>query len=194
MRICVFSGSSKGNEPAFVDSAIALGGALAERDIGFVYGGAGIGLMGAAADAALAAGGEAIGVLPEALAKAEIPHSGLTKLHIVGSMHERKAMMAELSDAFVALPGGFGTLEETFEILTWLQLNIHRKPIGLLNANGFYDTLLRFLDEQVAAGFVRAEHRALLLSFTTPDDLIDALIAECAQAAERPPVEKWIEP
>ena len=194
MRFCVFSGSSKGSDPAFLNSAATLGTALARRDIGFVYGGAGIGLMGAAADAALAAGGEAIGVLPEALARAEIPHPNLTELHIVSSMHERKAMMSNLSDAFIALPGGFGTLEETFEILTWLQLGIHNKPIGLLNTVGFYDTLLRFLDEQVSAGFVRAEHRALLHSFDDADALIDALALETKQAAERPPVEKWIEP
>lgn len=178
-----------GRTPSFHRAAGSLGSTIAKRGIGFVYGGASIGLMGAAADAALAAGGEAIGVLPEALARAEIPHKGLTELHIVSSMHERKALMAELSDGFIALPGGFGTLEETFEVLTWLQLSIHSKPIGLLNIDGFYDTLLQFLDEQVSHGFVRSEHRDLLISESDPDKLIDALAA-----MELPAVEKWLEP
>lgn len=178
-----------GRQSSFAEAARGLGKTIAERGIGLVYGGASIGLMGTAADAALAEGGEAIGVLPEALARAEIPHNGLTELHIVSSMHERKALMADLSDGFIALPGGFGTLEETFEVLTWLQLSIHSKPIGLLNIDGFYDTLLRFLDEQVAQGFVRPEHRALLIAHPDPDTLIDALIA-----MELPTVEKWLEP
>ncbi len=178
-----------GRQPSFREAAKTLGSTIAQRGMGLVYGGASIGLMGIAADAALAAGGEAIGVLPEALARAEIPHNGLTELHIVGSMHERKALMAELSDGFIALPGGFGTLEETFEVLTWLQLSIHSKPIGLLNVDGFYDTLLQFLDEQVAHGFVRPEHRSLLISESDPDMLIDALAA-----MELPTVEKWLDP
>lgn len=178
-----------GHQPSFRDAASSLGSTIAKRGLGLVYGGASIGLMGVAADAALAQGGEAIGVLPEALARAEIPHNGLTELHIVSSMHERKALMAELSDGFIALPGGFGTLEETFEVLTWLQLSIHSKPIGLLNIDGFYDTLLAFLDEQVQHGFVRAEHRALLIAHSDPDSLIDTLAA-----MELPIVEKWLDP
>jgi uncharacterized protein (TIGR00730 family) len=140
-----------------------------------VFGGGGIGLMGVLADAALAAGGEVIGVIPKFLCHSEIPHKSLTALHVTQSMHERKQLMAELSDGFIALPGGLGTLEETFETLTWLQLGIHRKPIGLLNAAGFYDSLERFLDELVERGFVGQRHRAMLLSAAKPAELIELI-------------------
>ncbi len=161
-RLCVFCGSSAGREPGHRRLAEALARALAERGIGIVYGGARVGLMGALADAALAAGGEVIGVIPRALIEREIGHTGLTELRIVESMHERKALMAELADGFVALPGGVGTLEELFEVWTWAQLGLHAKPCALLDTDGFYAPLVAFLDHQVDAGFVRAAHRAML--------------------------------
>ncbi len=165
MRICVFAGSRTGNSN-YEAAARELGQLLAERNVGVVFGGGAIGLMGVLADSALSAGGEVIGIIPQFLCHSEIPHRSLTALHVTQSMHERKQRMAELSDAFIALPGGLGTLEETFETLTWLQLRIHRKPIGLLNVDGFYDTLEKFLDELVANGFVGETHRALLRSAT----------------------------
>lgn len=174
MRICVFAGSRSGSE-RFAAAATALGSALARRSIGVVFGGGRIGLMGAMADAALAGGVEVIGVIPKFLCHSEIPHESLTALHVTTSMHERKQKMAELSDAFIALPGGLGTLEETFETLTWLQLQIHQKPIGLLNIDGFYDSLETFLDELVSQGFVGQPHRALLQSASNPDALIEKL-------------------
>ncbi|MGD2167408.1 MAG: TIGR00730 family Rossman fold protein [Gammaproteobacteria bacterium] len=183
MRICVFAGSRSGSEP-FVKAARELGSELANRSIGVVFGGGGIGLMGVLADAALAAGGEVIGVIPKFLCHSEIPHESLTTLHVTDSMHQRKQLMAELSDGFIALPGGLGTLEETFETLTWLQLGIHRKPIGLLNVAGFFDSLEGFLDELVARGFVEAPHRALLNSARTPATLIDQLEPLMAAARE----------
>ncbi len=173
-RICVFCGSAVGAQPIFSQTAVALAEYLALRKVGIVYGGGGIGLMGALADAALASGGDVIGVIPRALADREVAHTGLTKLHIVGSMHERKALMAELSDAFIALPGGFGTLEEFCEVLTWAQLGIHRKPLGLLNIEGYYNHLLRMFDHAVAEKFVRPETRALVLA----SDSLDALFLQ----------------
>jgi len=162
-RICVFCGSSDGANPGYLQQAVNLGRALAANGMGLVYGGASIGLMGALADAALEGGAEVIGVIPEALAAREIAHNSLSELHVVGSMHERKARMASLADAFIALPGGFGTLDEFLEILTWAQLGIHRKPCILVNTAGYYDGLLRFLDHAVTEDFLRSHNRELLL-------------------------------
>ena len=187
MRICVFCGSSAGIRPAYAAMAAALGRAMAARGIGLVYGGSRVGLMGAIADATLAAGGSAIGVIPQALVDKEIAHNGLSELRIVRSMHERKAMMADLSAGFVALPGGIGTLEELFEIWTWAQLGDHRKPVAMLNVDGFYDGLLAFLDRQSSEGFVRREHRDMLIVESDPDALLD----RCA-AYEPPALAKWI--
>jgi hypothetical protein len=186
-RVCVFCGSSEGRDPAYREAAAGLGRMLAEAGTGLVYGGASIGLMGAVADAALAAGGEVIGVMPRPLAEKEIAHGGLSELRIVGSMHERKALMAELSDGFIALPGGIGTFEELFEVWTWGQLGYHRKPCGILNVEGFYDQLIGFLDGVVAQRFLRVEHRRMLLQASDPAVLLERL------AAYRPPeVGKWI--
>jgi len=162
-RLCVFCGSSPGSDPVFADAARMLGRALAEAGIGLVYGGGRAGLMGVIADAALAAGGEVIGVIPQALVDRELAHRGCTTLHVVDSMHTRKAMMAELADGFVALPGGIGTLEELFEVWTWAQLGDHAKPVALLNVAGFYDTLTAFLGEIEAKGFLRHRHGDMLL-------------------------------
>jgi uncharacterized protein (TIGR00730 family) len=187
-RLCVFCGSSIGREPGYRRLAEALARELAGRGIGIVYGGASVGLMGALADAALAAGGEVIGVIPRALIEREIGHSGLTELRIVESMHERKALMAELADGFVALPGGVGTLEELFEVWTWAQLGLHAKPCALLDTDGFFGPLVAFLDHLVEAGFVRAAHRAMLVTAQSPEELLTAF------AAYRPPrVGKWLE-
>jgi uncharacterized protein (TIGR00730 family) len=187
-RLCVFCGSSAGREPAYRHLTESLARALAERGIGIVYGGAWVGLMGALADAALAAGGEVIGVIPQALIEREIGHRGLTELRIVASMHERKALMAELADGFVALPGGIGTLEELFEVWTWAQLGLHTKPCALLDTDGFYGPLAAFLDHLVEAGFVREAHRAMLLTAHSPAELLTAF------EAYRPPrVGKWLE-
>jgi hypothetical protein len=189
INICVFAGSSAGKRPSYKVAAQALGEELAHRDIGLVYGGASVGLMGALADAVMANGGSVIGVMPQSLSDLEIAHAGLTELRIVASMHERKAAMAELSDAFVALPGGIGSLEESFEALTWSQLGIHRKPIGLLNVEGFYDGLEKFLDHLVAESFVKPIHRNILLSDSEPGRLIERLLA-----ADLPTQGKWIGP
>ena len=188
MRLCVFCGSSLGGDQAYKRAAAALGAELAARGIGLVYGGASVGLMGVVADAALEAGGEAIGVLPEALADLEIAHEGLSELRIVASMHERKAQMAALSEGFIALPGGIGTLEETFEVWTWSQLSIHAKPVGLLNVNGFYDRLEAFLDHMTAEAFVKPVHRNIMLADADPAALIDRLIE-----ADVPTDRKWVD-
>jgi uncharacterized protein (TIGR00730 family) len=161
-RICVFCASSVGSSPKYLAEAESLGRQMAERGWGLVYGGTSIGLMGQAADAALAGGAEVIGVLPQNLQDRETAHHGLTKLHLVGSMHERKALMASLSDAFIALPGGYGTLDEFFEVVTWSQLNIHSKPCVLVNTNGYYDFLLRFLAHAVREEFVRPANLSLV--------------------------------
>ncbi len=161
-RICVFCGSAAGTRPEYAEAAAELGTALATRGLGLVYGGASVGLMGVVADAALAAGGEVVGVIPQALVDREVAHPGLTELHVVGTMHERKARMAELSGAFVVLPGGMGTLEELFEVVTWSQLGLHAKPIVLLDVAGYWAGLAAFLDHAGAEGFVRAGHRAVL--------------------------------
>jgi uncharacterized protein (TIGR00730 family) len=187
-RICIFTGSNPGSEPAYADAAGELATLLAQRGIGIVYGGGKVGLMGVTADAALAAGGEVIGVMPRALIDRENGHRGLTELRVVDSMHERKALMVELSDAFVALPGGIGTLDELFEAYTWSQLGIHDKPVGVLNVAGYYDRLIAFLDDAVGAGFLRPQHRATLAVAADPVELLDALAAY-----EPPQVGKWLE-
>jgi uncharacterized protein (TIGR00730 family) len=161
-RAAVYCGSSGGNDPAFLAEATALGEAIAAAGLGLVYGGASVGLMGAVADAALAGGAEVIGVLPEVLAGSEIAHAGLTRLEVVATMHERKARMVKLADAFLMLPGGYGTLDEMMEIVTWKQLRLHAKPCILINTAGYWDGLLEFLDSTVAAGFLKAENRKLL--------------------------------
>ena len=166
-RIAVYCGSADGNDPAFLAEARALGLAIAAAGLGVVYGGANIGLMGAVADAALAAGGEVIGVLPEVLAGREIAHTGLTRLESVATMHQRKARMVALSDAFLILPGGYGTLDEMLEIVTWSQLRLHAKPCVLINTIGYWDGLLSFLDSTVRAGFLKPENRSLLLVAAT---------------------------
>lgn len=177
-RICLFCGSSPRVGAGYLRLAAAFGSALASRGIELVYGGGRIGLMGAAADAALAGGGRVIGVIPRSLADLEVAHAGLTDLQLVDTMHERKARMADLSDAFVALPGGLGTLDEWFEIWTWAQLGFHSKPIGLLNLEGFFDPLLAFLDHLVAEGFVRPEHRAMAVVEREVEALIDRLVED----------------
>lgn len=175
MRLCVFLGSSTGGSPVYAEAARAFGTLLAERGIGLVYGGGSVGLMGAVADGACAGGGEVIGVIPEALRAREHDHQGLTELHVVTTMHERKAMMAELSDGFVALPGGIGTFEELFEVWTWSQLGYHAKPCALLNVNGFYDAMRAFIDHVVAEGFLWPAHREMLMVHDEPEALLDAL-------------------
>jgi uncharacterized protein (TIGR00730 family) len=174
-RICLYAGSRAGADPAFTRAADALARELARRGIGVVYGGARVGLMGTLADAALAEGGEVIGILPSALRDREVGHTGLTRLEIVGTMHERKARMAELADAFIALPGGIGTLEEVVEAVTWTMLGIHRKPVGLLDVGGYWAPLGQMLDGMAVAGFLPPEHRALMLSAEDPDELLERL-------------------
>jgi uncharacterized protein (TIGR00730 family) len=175
-RVCVFCGSSNGFEPAMREDARALGKLFAERGIGLVYGGASVGLMGAIADAVLKAGGAVFGVIPESLQRREIAHLDLTELHVVPSMHARKLLMSDLSDAFVALPGGIGTLEELFEVWTWAQLGLHAKPVALLNLRGFYDPLLQFLDQVVSRGFMPAAHRDTLIVESQAEALLDRLL------------------
>jgi uncharacterized protein (TIGR00730 family) len=187
-RICVFCGSNDGARPEYLATATGLGKQLAERNIGLVYGGAGVGLMGAVADSALAAGGEVIGVMPRSLVEREVAHRKLRDLRVVGSMHERKALMADLADAFIALPGGLGTLEEFFEVWTWAQLGEHTKPLGMLNVAGYYDPLLVFFDHLVKERFIRPEHRAMVLVERHSAALLSRF------ARYRPPlVSKWID-
>lgn len=173
--LCVYCGSSAGHDPAFAHAARQLGELMAQQGLGLVYGGGHVGLMGVIADAVLAAGGEVTGVIPKALMHKEVGHQQLTRLLVVNDMHERKALMAEHADGFIALPGGIGTLEELFEVMTWLQLGYHAKPVGLLNVRGFYDELLAFLAKQRDAGFLRAEHHGLLLTDSDPALLIERL-------------------
>jgi uncharacterized protein (TIGR00730 family) len=187
-RVCVFSGSSPGADHAYRAAATDLGHRLAERGIELVYGGAHVGLMGALADAALEGGGRVTGVIPQSLVEREIAHPGLSDLRVVDSMHERKAAMAELADAFVALPGGVGTLEELFEVYTWNQLGLHAKPLGLFNVRGYFDGLARFLDHATAERFVTPQHRAMLLVSEDLDELLDGLAGW--QAPAQP---KWID-
>ena len=175
-RICVFCGSNHGARSAYTDAAQQLGKALVSQGMGLVYGGGSIGMMTVVADAVLKEKGEVIGVIPHALSSKEFAHNGLTELHLVSSMHERKAMMAELSDAFIAMPGGFGTLDEFFEIITWAQLGLHTKPIGLLNVGGYFDWLLKFVDYMLQERFISAEHRQLIITSQDPEELLSALI------------------
>jgi hypothetical protein len=185
--LCVFCGSNSGNDAIYATVARDFGALLAKSNIALVYGGGHVGLMGIAADAVLAGGGKAIGVIPRMLWDREVGHRSLTELHIVETMHERKAMMASLSDAFVALPGGLGTLEEIFEVWTWTQLGIHRKPLGFLDVLGFFEPLLAFLDRGVDAGFIRAQHRSMAIVDDDPASLLRRLYEY-----EPPVVEKWI--
>jgi uncharacterized protein (TIGR00730 family) len=176
-RVGVFCGSQSGGDARYIEAAILTATVLVERGMGVVYGGGRVGLMGVLADTALAAGGEVIGVIPQALSGREIAHDGLTELHVVDSMHERKALMADLSDAFIALPGGYGTMDEFCEILTWAQLRIHNKPVGLLNAFGYYDDLIALFDHMVREGFVTPRNRMLIASAESPGELLDLLLA-----------------
>jgi uncharacterized protein (TIGR00730 family) len=187
-RVCVYAGSNFGTDPAYADGARALAATLAERGIGLVYGGGNVGLMGVLADTAMAAGGEVIGIMPRALIEREIGHRGITELREVDSMHERKAQMADLADAFIAVPGGIGTLEELIEVYTWSQLGLHRKGCGLLNVNGYYDALAAFLDHATTQGFLKPEHRGILTVASDPAELLDRLAA-----FEPPTVGKWLE-
>jgi uncharacterized protein (TIGR00730 family) len=186
-RICVFTGSSAGHDPGFQAGARAFGALLAERGHGLVYGGGRVGLMGTVAQAVVDGGGEVIGVIPRFMEAREVAHHGLAALEWVDSMHARKARMAELSDAFVALPGGWGTLDELFEILTWAQLGLHQKPVALLNLAGFFDPLLQYLDSARAAGFVREAHHGLLHVAAAPGALLDHL----GNFRPTPPHSKW---
>ena len=177
-----------GDDPSYRAAAEETGRLLAEAGVGLVYGGGHVGLMGVVADAALAAGGEVIGVIPQRLADREVAHTGVTELHVVPTMHERKAMMSDLAQGFVALPGGMGTLDELFEIVTWAQMGLHVKPCGVLNLQGYFDRLLAFIEHSVAERFVRPEHGSMILVARTADELLDAM------SSYRPPiVEKWIE-
>lgn len=186
---CVFCGASAGHDPAFSQAARTLGRFLAERDITLVYGGGNIGLMGVLADAVLDGGGRVIGVIPKMLVDKELAHHGITDLRIVGSMHERKALMADLADGFIALPGGYGTVEEFSEVLTWGQLGLHAKPLGILNVSGYYDHFLRFLDHAVATRLLRPEHRQLVLEATDVAQLWQRM-----QDWQALPTPKWIQP
>ena len=185
-RICVNCGSSPGFSPVYMKMAEKLGQALVERNLELVYGGADVGLMGKVADTVLKAGGTVIGVIPKLFAQ-QVSHIGLTELHIVETMHERKTMMFELSDGFIALPGGFGTLEEISEVLTWSQLGISKKPCGIINVNRYYDTLLSFLDGAVTEGFMMPEHRDMLLVEESPKILLEKMYAYKA-----PSIKKWV--
>lgn len=186
-KICVYCGSSTGKEAAYTDAAVALAQALCERKIGLVFGGGAVGIMGKVSDAMLEAGGEVIGVIPKALAVKEVAHENLTHLHVVASMHERKAMMAELADGFIALPGGWGTLEEIFEMLTWAQLGFHDKPCGLLNVGGYYDHLVGFLENSFEQQFVNELYRPMLMTSDEPVRLLDLFASYRA-----PKVRKWM--
>lgn len=188
-RICVFCGSSAGTRPAYTAGAHAMGEALVERGIGLVYGGGNVGLMGVLADAVLAAGGAAVGVIPGALMAREVGHQGLSELHVVETMHQRKAKMADLADGFIAMPGGLGTFEELFEVLTWSQLGIHPKPCALLDVEGFYRPLRALLDHATDEGFIRPEHREMVLVDADPRRLLERM----AEFTPRP-APAWITP
>jgi uncharacterized protein (TIGR00730 family) len=176
LRLCVFCGSRTGVDPRFAQASVELGALLAQRGIGVVYGGGRVGLMGLLADSARDAGGEVIGIIPQALAEREVAHSGLSKLHVVESMHDRKSLMGELSSGFIALPGGFGTLEEFCEVITWSQLGIHRKPCGLLNVAGYFDNLIAMFDHAVAQGFISLENREIVLQAESSVELLDLVL------------------
>ncbi|MDJ0917201.1 MAG: TIGR00730 family Rossman fold protein [Woeseiaceae bacterium] len=187
-RICVYCGSNRGAQLAYADAAERLAGVLVDNDIELVYGGATAGIMGVIADRVLALGGRVHGVLPRSITHKELAHSGLTELHTVDTMHERKALMADLADGFVALPGGFGTLEEIIEIVTWGQLQFHGKPCGLLNVGGYFDHLLAFLSHAEQEGFIRSENRSMLLTDSSPEGLLQQFLDY------RPPsVTKWVD-
>ncbi|MBS0261599.1 MAG: TIGR00730 family Rossman fold protein [Planctomycetes bacterium] len=188
-RVCVFCGSNTGTDPNFRKAAEALGTEIARRRWGMVYGGGSIGLMGVVADAVLAANGEVFGVIPEMLATKELLHTGVTRMHIAPSMHARKALMEQSADAFVAMPGGFGTFEELLEIITWAQLGLHAKPIGILNVGGFYNSLIDFFEKAITTGFIKATHRQLFVTAASPGDLLDKIVTH-----EMPQVKKWIRP
>ncbi len=187
--VCVFCGSREGSRPSYVEAARRMGTTLARRGLGLVYGGGQVGLMGAMADAALEEDGEVVGVIPEALIAREIAHPGLTRLHVVGSMHERKKLMEDLSDGFVALPGGYGTLEEFLEVLSWAQLSIHEKPCGLLEVDGFWEPLSSLFDKAVAEGFVPPHHRSLVLEEQDPHALLDLM-----ERYTPPETKRWVGP
>ncbi|MEH0018221.1 MAG: TIGR00730 family Rossman fold protein [Desulfobacter sp.] len=186
-RVCVYCGSSDGRKKEYKAAARALGRTMLDRGIGLVYGGAQIGIMGEIANTVVNGGGEVIGIMPKSLADREIYHTGLTRLEIVDSMHERKAMMADFSDGFIALPGGLGTIEEIFEVLTWAQLGFHQKPCALLNALGYYDELSAFLNHSVAEGFVNTESRSMLMTEADPEQLLERF-----STYQAPRVNKWI--
>lgn len=187
-RICVFCGSSAGEDAKYLDAATALGQLLVREELGLVYGGSRVGLMGRLANTVLDAGGEVTGFIPRALVNREVAHTGLTDLHLVESMHERKAFMVEASDGFIALPGGLGTLEEFCEVVTWSQLGLHRKPCGLLDVKGFFQPLIRFLDHSVKEGFLAPAHRRMVLLDKDPEVLLRRL-----RDYEAPAVPRWIE-
>jgi uncharacterized protein (TIGR00730 family) len=189
-HVCVFCGSSGGGREVYAEGARRFGAALAGRGLGLVYGGGHVGLMGALADAVLGAGGTVVGVIPQALVDKELAHPLLTELHVVGTMHQRKALMADRADAFAALPGGFGTADELFEVLTWAQLGLHAKPIGLLNVAGFFDALLAWVGEAAREGFLPREHQRLLRVAGDAEALLDLL----SQEQPAPVAEKWIGP
>jgi uncharacterized protein (TIGR00730 family) len=186
-RICVFCGSNTGSDSIYVSAARSLGALLAREGIALVYGGGSVGLMGELADSVLAAGGQVIGVIPHALWAREVGHRGLTDLHIVDTMHERKAMMADLADAFIAMPGGLGTLEEIFEIWTWAQLGLHAKPVGFLDINGYWSPLMHFLDRAVRERFLKDAHRAIAMIDSDAEMLLQRF-----ETWKPPKVEKWI--
>ena len=186
-RICVYCGSNGGNRPAFTAAARDLGHEIAARGLALVFGGSRLGMMGAVADGALTGGAEVIGVIPEALHDRDISHAGVTELRVVADMHARKALQEELGDAFIAMPGGYGTFEEIMEMLTWAQLRLHSKPCGFLNVGGYFDRLLDFFDEAVARGFVKPEHRAMVVASADPGKLLDSFAGYRA-----PAVGKWI--
>lgn len=192
-RICVFAGSNRGKRGEYEEAARALGHELAMRGLGLVYGGASVGLMGVIADAVLAEGGEVVGVLPRGLFKREVGHEHLTELHMVNSMHERKALMADLSDGFIALPGGYGTFDELFEAITWAQIGLHSKPIGLLNVIGYFDPLLALINHVIAEGFISPPGTRLILQKETPGELLEAITAYLPSVPPppaRPPLER----
>lgn len=186
--VCVYCGSNPGRQEAYSDAARDLARSLVDRNIRLVYGGASVGIMGQVADTVLQLGGQAVGVIPEALVRREVAHKHLTELHVTQSMHERKTLMAELSDGFIALPGGIGTLEELFEIWTWAQLGLHRKPCGLLNIAGYFDSLTTFLDHAVAEQFIKQPHHSMLLVERDPEALLNRF-----GSYQPPAVTKWVE-
>lgn len=186
--VCVYCGSNLGRQEVYASAARALAKSLVDRNLRFVYGGASVGIMGLIANTVLELGGQAVGVIPEALQAKEVAHPNLTELHVTQSMHERKTLMAELSDGFIALPGGIGTLEELFEIWTWAQLGFHRKPCGLLNIAGYFDSLTAFLDHAVAEQFVKMPHRSMLMVEDEPEALLDRFASY-----EPPTIQKWVE-